>query len=29
MAGVESWMGYEDYAEAHEEILKEFPPMIR
>lgn len=24
MAGVESWIGYEDYAEAHEEILKEF-----
>jgi predicted transposase YbfD/YdcC len=24
MAGVDSWIGYQDYAEEHEEILKEF-----
>ena len=24
MAGVESWIGFQDYAEQHEEVLKEF-----
>ena len=27
MAGIDSWIGYQDYAEEHEEILKQFIDM--